>query len=115
MKSTIIERRSNTRYEMRLPLRYRVSRKGEATYIGTGLTQDLSIHGIAFRCRKSLPVGAHVELLVDWPARYGDVHPIEFQVTGFVLRSNNGRTAIRMTSHRLRVSELTAEPVRASA
>src|SRR5580658_7252124 len=115
MKSTIIERRANTRYELRLPLRYRVSRKGEPTYIGTGLTQDLSIHGISFRCRKSLPVGAHVEVLVDWPAKYADAYPIELQVTGFVLRSNNGRTAVRMTSHRLRVSELPAEPVRVSA
>jgi hypothetical protein len=83
--------------------------------MGTGLTQDLSIHGIAFRCRKSLPVGAHVELLVDWPAKHGDLYPIELQVTGFVVRSNNGRTAIRMTSHRLRVMEPPAEPVRATA
>jgi|HubBroStandDraft_1064217.scaffolds.fasta_scaffold148324_3 hypothetical protein len=115
MKSTIIERRADTRYELRLPLRYRISQKGEAPCMGTGLTQDLSTHGIAFRCRKSLPVGAHVELLVDWPAKYGDLYPIELQVTGFVLRSNNGRTAIRMTSHRLRVSETPAEQVRASA
>jgi len=114
VKSTI-ERRANTRYELRMPLRYRVSQKGEAPYVGTGLTQDLSIHGIGFRCRKSLPVGAHVELLVDWPAKYQDQHPLELQVTGFVLRSENGRTAMRMTSHRLRVLEDPAQPVRASA
>jgi len=115
MKSTNIERRADTRYELRLPLRYRVSQKGEAPSMGTGLTQDLSVHGIGFRCRKSLPIGAHVELLVDWPAKYVDLFPIELQVTGFVLRSINGRTAIRMTSHKLRVSEPPAEAVRASA
>jgi len=115
MKTTTIERRANSRYELRMPLRYRVSLKGETPYIGTGLTQDLSIHGIGFRCRKSLPVGAHVELLVDWPAKYDELYPLELQVTGFVLRSENGRSAIRMTSHRLKVADDPAQHVRASA
>jgi hypothetical protein len=115
MKSTIIERRSNPRFDLRFPLRYRISQKGVAPYTGTGLTVDLSIHGIAFRCRKPLPVGAHVELLVDWPAKFGDLYPIELQVTGFILRSASGRTAIKMTSHRLRVSEAPAQAVRVSA
>jgi len=115
MKSTTVERRANARYELRMPLRYRVSQKGDIPYIGTGLTQDLSVHGIGFRCRKSLPVGAHVEVLVDWPAKYDELYPLELQVTGFVLRSENGRTAIRMTSHRLRVAEDPAQPIRATA
>jgi len=108
-----MERRSNARFDLRLPLRYRVSQKGATPYSGTGLTHDLSVQGIAFRCRKPLPVGAHIELLVDWPAKHGDLYPIELQATGFVMRSVNGRTAVRMTSHRLRVSE--DEAVRASA
>jgi len=115
MKSTTIERRANVRYELRMPLRYRVSQKGESPYMGTGLTQDLSVHGIGFRCRRSLPVGAHVEVLVDWPAKHDDVYPLELQVTGFVLRSENGRTAIRMTSHRLRVADDPAQHIRATA
>jgi hypothetical protein len=115
MKNTIIERRTHPRFDLRLPLRYRVSQKGLPPYIGTGLTQDLSIEGISFRCRKPLPVGAHVELLVDWPAKYADLYPIELQVTGFILRSASGKSAIRMTSHRLRVSESPTETVRATA
>jgi hypothetical protein len=115
MKTMTIERRSNPRFDLRLPLRYRISQKGIAPYTGTGLTQDLSIHGISFKCRKPLPVGAHVELLVDWPAKYGDLYPIELHVTGFILRSVNGRTAIKMTSHRLRVSEEPSQPIRATA
>lgn len=115
MRSTLIERRANTRYDLRLPLRYRICQKGEAPDTGAGLTQDLSLNGIAFRCRKPLPVGAHIELVVDWPAKFAGLYPIELQVTGFVLRSANGRTAIRMTSHRLRVSDQPALPVRATA
>jgi len=115
MKRTTIERRTDRRYELRFPLRYRVSQKGEPACTGTGLTSDLSVGGIAFRCRKPLPVGAHVELLVDWPARYGDAYPIELRVTGFVVRSTDGQTAMQMTSHRLRVSTIPAGTVRASA
>ncbi len=115
MKSTNIERRLKARYDLRLPLRYRISQRGTAAYTGTGLTQDMSIEGVSFRCRKPLPIGSHIELLVDWPAKYGDRHSLELQVTGFVLRSVNGRTAVRMTSHRLRVSEEMAQPVRVSA
>lgn len=115
MKNAIIERRAHPRYDLRFPLRYRVSQKGVAPYVGTGITHDLSIHGLSFRCRKPLPVGAHVELLLDWPAKHGDVEPIELQVTGFILRSASGSTAVRMTSHRLRVLENPSDSVRASA
>jgi PilZ domain len=115
MKRIIVERRANKRYELRFPLRYRISQKGVPAYAGISLTLDLSASGIAFRCRKPLPVGSHIELLVDWPTKYRDSYPIELHVTGFVLRSANGRTAVRMTSHRLRVSEAAAHTVHASA
>jgi hypothetical protein len=115
MKRTIVERRANKRYELRFPLRYRISQKGVPQYAGISLTLDLSASGIAFRCRKPLPVGSHIELQVDWPARYRDVHPIELHVTGFVVRSANGRTAVRMTSHRLRVSQAPSQTAHASA
>lgn len=115
MKQTVVERRASPRYSLRLPLRYRVSQKHAASYSGTGITQDLSIHGISFHCRKPLPVGAHVDLLVDWPAKYGDLYPIELHATGLILRSEGGKTAVSMTSHRLRVSEIPTQPVLASA
>jgi hypothetical protein len=115
MKRTIIERRANKRYELRFPVRYRISQKGVTPYAGISLTLDLSARGIAFRCRKSLPVGSHIELLVDWPTKYRDLNPIELHVTGFVIRSANGRTAVRMTSHRLRVCKAPAQTAHASA
>jgi len=114
MQRPITERRSHDRYDLRLALHYRVSVRGEAVISGSGLTLDMSVNGIAFRCRKPLPVGAHIEISVDWPARFGDIYPIELQATGFVVRSDRGRTAVKMTSHKLRVSN-EPEPVRATA
>jgi hypothetical protein len=113
MKRVIVERRANKRYELRFPLRYRISQKGVTPYAGVSLTLDLSATGIAFRCRKPLPVGSHIELTVDWPTKYRDAYPIELHVTGFVVRSTNGRAAVRMTSHRLRVSDVPAQTAHA--
>jgi hypothetical protein len=116
MKRTIVERRATKRYELRFPLRYRISqKKGVPLFAGISLTLDLSASGIAFRCRRPLPVGSHIELLVDWPAKYRGTDPIELHVTGFVVRSGNGRTAVSITSHRLRVTEAGAQASQASA
>lgn len=70
---------------------------------------------MSFRCRKPLPLGAHIEITVDWPARHADMQPVELQATGFVTRSDHGRTAMRMTSHKLRVCMEAVEQVRVSA
>jgi hypothetical protein len=50
-----------------------------------------------------LPVGAHIELLVDWPARHGENEPVELQITGFVTRNEGGRVGVRSTSRKFRV------------
>lgn len=109
------ERRADPRYGLRLPLHYRIAQRGLPVISGAGLTLDISIHGISFRCRKALPLGVHIEVSVEWPARYRDAYPIDLLGTGFVVRSDRGRAAMRMTSHRLRVSLSPAEAVRASA
>ncbi len=114
MHRPIREQRSNPRYDLRLALHYRIALRGEPVIAGSGLTLDLSVGGISFRCRKPLPVGVHIEMSIDWPARHG-IYPIELQATGFVVRSDQGRTAIRMTSHKMRVSAIPAAPVRATA
>ncbi|MBZ5585361.1 MAG: PilZ domain-containing protein [Acidobacteriia bacterium] len=109
------ERRISRRYNLHFPLHYRVSEKGAMVRFGTGITSDLSASGLSFRCRKTLPVGAHVEILVDWPAKYGDGYPVGLQITGFVMRSDGTRTAVRLTSRKFRVETAVAQPLRASA
>jgi len=112
---TELERRLNRRYDIRLPLHYRVSQKGQPPRSGSGLTCDLSAGGIGFRCRRPLPVGAHIEMTVAWPAKYADMHPIDLVITGFVVRSDAGRTAVRMTSRRFRTDAIAVAPYLASA
>ncbi|MGO9262478.1 MAG: PilZ domain-containing protein [Bryobacteraceae bacterium] len=105
--------RANRRYELRLALHYRVSVKGAAPRAGSGTTCDISTSGLSFRCRRILPVGVHIEILIDWPAKHREIDPIALQVTGFIVRSDGNRTAVRMTSRKFKLVH--PEPARATA
>ena len=112
----IQERRVNRRYDVRLPVQYRISQRGFTAHTRVGTTCEMSTGGLSFRTRKPLPVGAHVEMVIGWPAKYGDIYPIDLQATGFILRSEGGRTAVRVMSRKFRVITAPVEqPVRASA
>ena len=115
MDITQSERRRNRRYDMRLPVHYRVAEKGVMPRTGTGTTCDLSTHGLSFRCRRALPVGAHIELVVDWPSKFGEMYPIELQATGFVVRSNGGRIAVQVTSRKFHVNAVPYQPYQSTA
>ena len=104
MENIASDRRTSRRYELRLPVHYRVSEKGAIPLSGSGTTCELSTSGLSFRSRKPLPVGSHIEMVVDWPSRFGDIYPIDLVVTGFVVRSSAGRTAIRVSSRKFRVN-----------
>jgi hypothetical protein len=105
---TDVERRVNRRYDIRLPLHYRVSEDGHPPRSGTGMTYDLSTYGVGFHCRRPLPVGARIFMSIAWPTKYQDVHPIDLLVTGSVVRSESGRTAVRVTSRKFRTDFMAA-------
>ena len=109
------DRRQHRRYCLRLPVQYRVSLKGESPRSGSGMTCEMSTTGLSFRLRRPLPIGAHIELVVNWPAKYADLYPIDLQITGFVVRSDTGRAAVSMTSRKFKIAEIPAEPIRATA
>jgi len=116
MVKAVAERRLSQRYSIHLPIHFRVSQKGATSRWGTGVTCDISSNGVSFRCRRPLPVGAHVEMVIDWPARYEENHPIDLQATGFVVRSTATRAAVRMTSRRFRIElERMQQPMGATA
>jgi hypothetical protein len=98
------DRRCNRRYDLRLPLHFRYAEKGAMPRSGSGTTCDLSTSGLSFRTRKPLPVGTHIEMTVDWPPRYGDLYPIDLVMTGFIVRSTAGKTAVRVSSRKFRVN-----------
>lgn len=82
---------------------------------GRGTTCDISPFGLSFLCRDVLPVGSHIELVAQWPVRSAGRCPLDLQMTGFVVRSSQGGTAVRVTSHKLCADASAAMPYRASA
>jgi c-di-GMP-binding flagellar brake protein YcgR len=93
-------RRKSERFPIHLGLRYRVSQKGFESRWYTGTTRDISKDGLCIRTRRALPAGSHIELHVDWPARYQSVYPVDLHVTGLVIQSRGGKSAVRICSHR---------------
>jgi len=115
MSNQIFERREKRRYALHLPIHYRVAERGGMPFSGTGTTCELSSSGLSFRCRRTLPVGANVELMVDWPSRYGDQYPVELQITGFIMRTERGKVGVRVNSHKFRVDQAAPVEMRAIA
>ena len=111
----LTDRRDNRRYELHLPVHYRFAEKGAMARSGSGTTCDMSTNGLSFRTRKPLPVGTHIEMTVDWPPRYGDLYPIDLVMTGFIVRSAGGKTAVRVSSRKFRVNAEPAATYQATA
>jgi hypothetical protein len=107
------ERRDHQRYGVQLRVHYRTSRKGVTARWAESSTVDMSSGGVSFRARHALPVGSHVELLIEWPARHDDM-PMELHATGLIVRSNTYKTAVLITSRRFAVVEMARE-IRATA
>ena len=101
-KSTYIESRAKRRFELDLTVHFRLSLKGSTSRWGVGTIQNMSSSGISLRCRRPLPVGGHLELIVDWPAHQDGEYPIHLHATGFVVRSSGSKTALRISSHHFR-------------
>ncbi|HTS62990.1 MAG TPA: PilZ domain-containing protein [Candidatus Acidoferrales bacterium] len=111
MLRTTQDRRFNKRFPIHLPIHFRVSLKGVASRWNTGTTCDISSGGLSFRCRRALPIGAHVEMLIDWPARNEDTFTVSLQSTGFIVRSDGNKAAVRMTAHQFRADTAQAQPI----
>jgi len=116
MKKRIkIESRAKQRFELELTVHYRLSLKGSTSRWGTGTILDMSSGGISMRCRRPLPVGGHLEMIIDWPATHGGHYPMYLHATGFIVRSGSSKAAMRITSHRFRLEPLAALSIGATA
>jgi hypothetical protein len=97
------DRRSDRRYSLELEARWSVaSRAGVES--GEGRTVNLSSGGILLETGCALPVGGRVELWIAWPALLQTVAPRQLRVQGLVVRSEHGRTAIRIVRVKFRAA-----------
>ena len=87
------ERRTKPRYDLHLPLEYKVLDKNGAAD-GSGVTRNLSSGGVAFEPSGELPPGTHVELTIDWPVALGGSVPLKLVIRGHVAWYAGGVVAV---------------------
>jgi c-di-GMP-binding flagellar brake protein YcgR len=104
------DRRADKRYEIHLDLRWKLVRRRRVLETGSGHTVDLSSGGILFEAGRQLPVGFHLEISISWPIMLHSVSPLQLVVKAKIVRSEDGRTAVRILQHEFRTAGQAAEP-----
>jgi hypothetical protein len=103
------ERRQDRRYDLQLDMRWKLIRRRKVLETGTGRTVNVSSGGICFEAERNLPAGLDVELSLSWPVMLHKVAPLQLAVSGRIVRSEGGLTAIRMIQHEFRTLAQPAE------
>src|ERR1035441_8410866 len=99
----VSERREKRRYVLAHTIRFRLSVKQPTSRWAVGTIQDMSSSG-----RRPLPLGGHLELVIDWPS-LGNRRLVSLHASGFVVRSSRTKAAVRITSHRFHIVEWPAD------
>jgi ribosomal protein L28 len=50
-------------------------------------------------------------MIIDWPAKHDDSYPIDLQSTGFIVRSDGTKAAVRMTARHFRIETARVTPI----
>jgi len=84
------ERRSYVRYPMTLELVCREIGSNESV---SGTTSDVGRNGVRFHASTEFPIGATLEVRIQWPTAVPEIF-IELILVGSVVRSGGGETAL---------------------
>jgi hypothetical protein len=90
------DRRSRRRFDLDLPLQYKVVGRYRLGRMGVGKTINMSATGIAFEAEEPLSPGVAIELSLAWPVLLNQTCPLKLVITGKVVRSGVTLTALRM-------------------
>lgn len=95
MEMILGDRRSDRRYDLRLPMRYKLLRGRRVLHEGTGYTSNVGRGGIAFTAGRFLPSGLAIEISIQWPVLLRGHESIELRVGGRIARSDGEDAAVR--------------------
>jgi len=101
---TATERRYDRRYRIALGLRWKLVRRRKIVDSGVGTTVDLSSGGLLFDAGRELLIGETVDVSISWPALLNNIAPMLLVVSGRIVRSARGHSAIRIGRHEFRTA-----------
>jgi hypothetical protein len=64
---------------------------------------------LLFTTEEKLPIGRHVEISMNWPARLGGTCPLKFVASGRVVRAEAGKAAVRIERYEFRTRSTAGE------
>ncbi|HWQ54812.1 MAG TPA: PilZ domain-containing protein [Bryobacteraceae bacterium] len=98
MESMLADRRTEHRFEMELPVHYRLLRGSRVLYEGSGTTANLSRGGLSLKTERFLPSGLSIQLSVEWPVGQGHDQML-LRLSGRILRCDGEVVAVRTNWH----------------
>src|ERR1700689_608403 len=91
------DRRSNAPYPLRLKLTFSAVTPPNCS--GDGETLHISSRELLFTTNESLAVGQCLRVSLNWPARIENRIPLRIVVSGRILRSGDGQSAMTIDNH----------------
>jgi hypothetical protein len=80
-----------------------------------GQTLDVGSGGVAFTTENHLPLDAPVEVSINWPARLNDSCALKLVITGRIVRSSEGRAAVKTERYVFRTRAAVGRPIALAA
>lgn len=96
------DRRSWRRYRVALALRWKLLLGSSGLESGTGVTLDLSSHGMLFQTDGEIRPGVGIEVSVAWPVLLSNLARLQLLMAGEVVRTASGCVAVRIRHHEFR-------------
>lgn len=97
-----VERRHGRRFPLTMTLQFRQVSRNEAWKMGSSL--NFSNSGVLLWTERPPPLGASIELVVDWPAKSGASPKRELVVVGMVIRLRGNEVAVSIRTFAFRNS-----------
>lgn len=95
------DRRSAVRYSLALRLTFQTAEGIR----GDGAIVDLSSTGLRFKTDRPVQASSRISVAVEWPAKYRNVHTMELQLQGVVVRFAAGEVAVAISRYALGVTD----------
>jgi len=100
--NVVFERRSKSRFPLRLSVRYRTVSGGPAL-VGVGRTVNISSRGLLIASEQpQVTTGARLQLTVDWPPLLHGITPLQLVVYCRVTRCFPEEFAVEMDQYQFR-------------
>lgn len=101
---TIIERRSNARYPVKLSINYHHTVGRNQHVNGFGQTLNMSSGGLLVSAQHEVNAGLSLEVNVQWPLLLNGTVPIQLVVHGKVVRCGGSMFAVSFAQYQFRTT-----------